>query len=100
MAASKIAVLDPIACCTPVRVDVLAQAQAELMGAPCAAGRVCRRAYYRAQRPAASGPNLTAHRFARPTVVAPARWSGASRARVISREPHGTGACWSWSGLR
>jgi hypothetical protein len=37
MAASKIAVLDPIACCTPVRVDVLDEAQAELLATSFAA---------------------------------------------------------------
>ena len=37
MAASKIAVLDPIACCTPVRADVLDEAQAELLAASFAA---------------------------------------------------------------
>ena len=35
--ASKIAVLDPIACCTPVRLDVLDEAQAELLAASFAA---------------------------------------------------------------
>jgi ArsR family transcriptional regulator len=37
MAASKIAVLDPVACCTPVRVDVLGEAQAELLAGSFAA---------------------------------------------------------------
>ncbi len=37
MAASKIAVLDPIACCPPVRVDVLDEAQAELLATSFAA---------------------------------------------------------------
>ena len=37
MAASKIAVLDPIACCTPVRVDVLDEIQAELLATSFAA---------------------------------------------------------------
>ena len=37
MAASKIAVLDSIACCTPVRVDVLDEAQAELLATSFAA---------------------------------------------------------------
>ena len=37
MAASKTAVLDPIACCAPVRADVLDEAQAELLAGSFAA---------------------------------------------------------------
>ena len=37
MAATKTAVLDPIACCTPVRVDVLDEAQAEVLATSFAA---------------------------------------------------------------
>src|SRR3954466_7443072 len=37
VAASKIAVLDPVACCTPVRVDVLDETQAELLATSFAA---------------------------------------------------------------
>ena len=37
MARSKIAVLDPIACCTPVRLDVLDESQAEVLAASFAA---------------------------------------------------------------
>ena len=37
MAAPKIALLDPIACCTPVRADVLDEAQAELLAGSFAA---------------------------------------------------------------
>jgi ArsR family transcriptional regulator len=37
MAASKTAVLDPIACCAPVRVDVLEESQAEVLAASFAA---------------------------------------------------------------
>ena len=37
MAAMKTAVLDPIACCTPVRVDVLDEAQAEVLATSFAA---------------------------------------------------------------
>jgi hypothetical protein len=37
MAGSKIAVLDPIACCNPVRVEVLDESQAELLAGSLAA---------------------------------------------------------------